>query len=165
VTIRFQCSSCQFALSAPDEKGGAAVKCPKCKAPVVIPLAAALDDAIEVLPADPVARPIAPPVAPLAGSAAGLPGGDDVARLVARGSYANCPFCGCPGWADKVVYTWWGGFVGPAIFSLVKCRGCRASYNGKTGQPTTNAMVIYIVVSLVVVFLLLGCLGFLMFLA
>jgi hypothetical protein len=46
----------------------------------------------------------------------------------------TCPGCGCRR-SKKVSFNWWGGAVGPAIFSLVKCSACGRQYNRKTGKP------------------------------
>lgn len=62
--------------------------------------------------------------------------------------YAPCPKCGNSN-AQKVTYTWWGGMLGPRMFNIVKCNNCGTSYNGKTGQGSTTAIVIYTVVALV----------------
>jgi hypothetical protein len=151
VTIRFQCAACNFGLSAPDDKAGVSVKCPKCKAPVVIPLQAELDEVLDVLPATADGAiqptPAGPAVAPLILEAAPAVPTDFSRASIARGPQANCPFCGCPGWADKVSFTWWGGLVGPALFSHVKCRNCRREYNGKTGKPNDKAIALYIGIS------------------
>ena len=46
---------------------------------------------------------------------------------------------------------------GPKLFTHVKCQRCGMTYNGKTGMPNTNAIIIYCAVSFViVVFLLLA---------
>ncbi|KAF0109194.1 MAG: hypothetical protein FD146_238 [Anaerolineaceae bacterium] len=58
---------------------------------------------------------------------------------------APCPKCGSAS-ASKVSYTWWGGFLGPAMFHQVKCSQCGNSYNGKTGKSSTTAIIIYSVV-------------------
>ncbi|HEX8916431.1 MAG TPA: hypothetical protein VF796_29030 [Humisphaera sp.] len=63
------------------------------------------------------------------------------------GMFAPCPRCGCP-YADRVTFTWWGGLLGPKLFTHVKCRNCRQAYNGKTGRDNTTAITIYVVVSL-----------------
>lgn len=52
----------------------------------------------------------------------------------------TCPECGCRR-HTKVSFTWWGGAVGPAIFSQVKCAECGQSYNRKTGKPITAAHI------------------------
>ena len=46
----------------------------------------------------------------------------------------TCPGCGSRR-SKKVSFNWWGGAVGPAIFSLVKCSECGKQYNRKTGKP------------------------------
>lgn len=51
--------------------------------------------------------------------------------------------------ATKVGWTFWGGALGPWLFNHVKCNNCRTTYNGKTGQSNTTAIVIYTVVGLV----------------
>jgi hypothetical protein len=61
-----------------------------------------------------------------------------------RGPYADCPECGCRGHATKVSFTWWGGFVGPALFSHVKCDRCGTCYNGKHGDYNTTRIAIYV---------------------
>ena len=47
--------------------------------------------------------------------------------------YQPCPNCA----SDKAValdFTWWGGLVGPKMFTHVKCTKCGTTYNGKTGK-------------------------------
>jgi len=63
--------------------------------------------------------------------------------------YAPCPKCGSTG-AKKVGYTWWGGVLGPTLFSLVKCQSCQTTYNGKTGKSATTAIIVYFVVTLII---------------
>lgn len=63
--------------------------------------------------------------------------------------YAPCPRCGNR-YADKVGFTWWGGILGPALFSHVKCKQCRTAYNGKSGKSNDTAIAIYIGVTLVI---------------
>ena len=61
-----------------------------------------------------------------------------------RGEYADCPNCGCRGKATKVGFTWWGGIIGPRLFSHVRCNRCGTCYNGKTGNYNTTAIAIYV---------------------
>jgi rubredoxin len=77
--------------------------------------------------------------------------------------YAACPKCGSTN-AKKISFTWWGGALGPALFNLVKCNTCGTEYNGKTGKPTQNSMLIYLAVSFVLVFCLCGGLAIVNFL-
>jgi transposase-like protein len=67
--------------------------------------------------------------------------------------YAPCPKCGSTD-AKKVSYTWWGGALGPAMFTHVKCNSCNTQYNGKTGKSNTNNIIIYSVVATVLAFCL-----------
>lgn len=64
--------------------------------------------------------------------------------------FAPCPNCSSTK-ADKVTFTWWGGLLGPSLFTHVKCQGCGTAYNGKSGKSNDVAIAIYFVVSLVVV--------------
>jgi len=68
---------------------------------------------------------------------------------------AVCPKCGSAD-AQKVKYTWWGGFLGPSMFSLVKCNSCGTQYNSKTGKPAQTAILIYLLVSFVLAFCVCG---------
>ncbi len=73
---------------------------------------------------------------------------------------APCPKCGSTD-AKKVSFTWWGGALGPRLFNLVKCNSCGTEYNGKTGKSNQQNMIIYMIVSLLIVFCLCGGLSFL----
>ncbi len=74
--------------------------------------------------------------------------------------YAPCPNCGQTN-AKKVAYTWWGGALGPALMTHVKCQSCSEQYNGKTGQSNQNNIIIYFLVVFVVAFFACGGLAFL----
>ncbi len=74
--------------------------------------------------------------------------------------YAPCPKCGQSN-AKKVGYTWWGGALGPSMFTHVKCQSCNTQYNGKTGQSNQNNIIVYVLVSFLIAFCLCG--GFAVF--
>jgi hypothetical protein len=63
--------------------------------------------------------------------------------------YAKCPYCGGSK-ATKMSFTWWGGALGPALLTHVKCQDCRMTYNGKTGQPNTVGIITYSIVAFVI---------------
>lgn len=69
--------------------------------------------------------------------------------------YAPCPNCGSTN-AKKLSYTWWGGALGPAMFTHVRCNNCNTEYNGKTGKSNTNNIIIYSVVAFVLAFCVCG---------
>ncbi len=62
--------------------------------------------------------------------------------------FAPCPRCGCT-YAEPVKFSWWGGMLGPKLFTHVKCCNCTACYNGKRGTWNTANITAYMVVSLV----------------
>jgi hypothetical protein len=64
-------------------------------------------------------------------------------------NFAPCPKCQSDS-AEKVGFTWWGGLIGPRLLKHVKCNRCGATYNGKTGQSNTTAIIIYTVVLLAI---------------
>jgi hypothetical protein len=53
--------------------------------------------------------------------------------------------------AKPVTFTWWGGLIGPRLFSHHKCAACRYTFNGRTGRPNTTAIALYFVVTGVIV--------------
>lgn len=69
--------------------------------------------------------------------------------------YAPCPNCGQSN-AKKVSFTWWGGALGPRMFTHVKCQNCGTEYNGKTGKSNQQNMIIYTVVGFFIAFCLCG---------
>jgi hypothetical protein len=71
-------------------------------------------------------------------------------RKKRRGQYANCPDCGARGDATAVGFTWWGGIIGPRLFSHVRCNRCGTCYNGKTGNYNTTAIAIYVAVGVII---------------
>ena len=71
-------------------------------------------------------------------------------------SMSNCPKCNSDQYS-KVGFSWWGGVLGPKLFNHVKCDGCGATFNSKTGKPNTTAIIIYsIVVSAIVIALVVA---------
>ena len=69
--------------------------------------------------------------------------------------YAACPKCGQSN-AKKVSYTWWGGALGPSMFTHFKCQSCGTQYNGKTGKSNQQNIILYFVVSFVIAFCVCG---------
>lgn len=56
-----------------------------------------------------------------------------------------CPKCGSSD-VKRVGYTWWGGAIGPRLMNHTKCNNCGTTYNGKSGKPNTNVIILYNVV-------------------
>ena len=63
--------------------------------------------------------------------------------------FAPCFACGNT-YAKRVGFTWWGGALGPRMFTHVKCARCGTAYNGKTGKSNNTAIAIYVGVTTVI---------------
>jgi len=74
--------------------------------------------------------------------------------------YAPCPNCGQRN-ARKVKYTWWGGALGPNMFTHVKCENCGTEYNGKSGKSNRTNIIIYTAAGFVIACCACGGLAFL----
>lgn len=74
--------------------------------------------------------------------------------------FAQCPKCSASN-AKKVGFTWWGGALGPMMFSHVKCQNCGKTYNGKTGKDNTTKIFIYVLVCIIIAFFVFAAIGFL----
>lgn len=57
-------------------------------------------------------------------------------------TFAPCYQCGNTA-ATRVTWTWWGGVLGPRLFTHVKCGQCGTTYNGKSGASNMLAIVCY----------------------
>jgi predicted nucleic-acid-binding Zn-ribbon protein len=67
--------------------------------------------------------------------------------------FAQCPKCRNAN-AQQLSFTWWGGVIGPKLFTHVKCQTCGAKYNGKTGKNNTTNIIIYFAIVGIIVFVL-----------
>jgi len=85
-------------------------------------------------------NPYAPPVTPAPLQGMPPPGSEQ---------FAPCPQCRCP-YAKRIKWTFWGGALGPWMFTHVRCTHCGSAYNGKTGQWNTNNIVVYMLVGVLV---------------
>jgi hypothetical protein len=61
--------------------------------------------------------------------------------------YAICYNCGADA-GSRVTWTFWGGIIGPALISHVRCGRCGTTYNGRSGKSNNTAILIYILVTL-----------------
>jgi hypothetical protein len=71
--------------------------------------------------------------------------------------YAPCPRCRQQS-ARPVTFTWWGGALGPKLFTHVRCDYCGEQFNGKTGGSNNTAIALYFGISTVVGLILGGVL-------
>jgi hypothetical protein len=168
--IRFPCPRCGATISAADDYANRKGKCPRCREVTTIPSAGVqaspparkrrptADEQAHAEPEEALAAEEDLPRRRRRDDDAEVDDRprrhrrrdeyeDDDARprrrIRRRGPYADCPNCGCPGFATKSSYTWWGGFVGPMIISCVRCQECGTRYNGTHGDYSTTRILIY----------------------
>jgi hypothetical protein len=76
-----------------------------------------------------------------------------------KSRWEPCPRCGDER-ARRVLWTFWGSFYGPAIFSHVQCQECGTTYNGRTGRSNLIPAIICFTIPLV---LIMGLIGFILY--
>ena len=54
-----------------------------------------------------------------------------------------CPKCNSLE-VQRVRFVWWGGFVGPQLLHIGKCKDCGNQFNYKTGKKNTISIIIYV---------------------
>jgi predicted nucleic-acid-binding Zn-ribbon protein len=70
-------------------------------------------------------------------------------KMSIMNNYQPCPKCGSQH-AEPITFTWWGGLLGPKLFTHVACTSCRTTFNGKTGQSNQGAIIAYVSVSSII---------------
>lgn len=76
--------------------------------------------------------------------------------------YKPCPNCGKRG-AKRVLWTVWGSFYGPAMFTHVRCPKCRTAYNGKTGRSNLIPAVVLFTLPLLGILAIIGGMVYLLY--
>jgi len=163
--IMVGCAGCGCQLRVRDEYIGRPMRCPKCG--LIVETGGPLD----AVPADD------PPVSVLAGPpsltteqelASVVPAPyrsrpereeeDDPRPPPGYGGFSPCPRCGGRT-AERVVWTAWGSFYGPALFNHVRCAGCGYKYNGRNGRSNFVPAAIFVAVPLLLIVAILGTLA------
>lgn len=72
-----------------------------------------------------------------------MPAPQQDAPLAGTERFAPCFACGNT-YARRVGFTWWGGALGPRMFTHVRCARCGQAYNGKTGHSNNTAIAVYV---------------------
>jgi hypothetical protein len=166
------CPACRAALQVGSATVGQQVRCPRCQALIRVPS----DNRVEVaITEEPPAAPAAPKEPPTVGPTRSCPAcgqpiavtarkcrhckawieEEDEDREYYRSEYKPCPRCGARG-ATRVVFTFWGSFYGPALFTHVRCPECQYAYNGRTGRSNTLPAVLFVAIPAL---LILGIIG------
>jgi hypothetical protein len=144
MAILVACAGCGAQLRVRDEYLGRPMRCPKC------------GRAVETAPAVPGSNGAATTHAPAlwrgAVPAARRPAAEeDYDRApIAEPEFVPCPRCGSPS-AERVPWTAWGSFWGPALFNHVRCQSCGYSYNGRTGRSNALPASVLVIIPLLLI--------------
>jgi predicted Zn finger-like uncharacterized protein len=176
-----QCPSCQTTLRLREDLAGKKIKCPRCAQVVQVPAA---EDVVvaEATSGDEITdKPSAPRSKSKAGTSTrpcpecGEPVAvtarkcrhckavlDEEDERDRRPQYKPCPRCGETG-AKRVVWTPWGSFYGPALFTHVRCPGCGYAYNGRSGRSNLIPAIIFVMVPLILILVIFAFLGWIIY--
>jgi predicted Zn finger-like uncharacterized protein len=184
--VTLSCPECQSRLRVRDDLAGKKVKCPRCAHLVLVPPRE--DDATEVLNAGQVDIAEVKPLPARSGKTTRRqppPRKDDHHdRVMASkprpkkrrheeededeqeeegddrfAKYKACPRCGAVG-AKRVLWTFWGSFYGPAMFTHVRCPDCGYAYNGRTGGSNLIWAIIFVAVPLLGILAIFGVIAY-----
>jgi predicted Zn finger-like uncharacterized protein len=189
--VQLTCSGCKTTLKVRDDLAGRKVKCPKCASVLTVPDEG--QDATEIIPGMDEAVTEGPRPTPAKSKPEKKPSAaiksrrddpdddeedeprprpkkrsrrddddDEDDRPRTRGEFKPCPKCGAHG-AEKVLWTFWGSFYGPAMFTHVRCPECDYAYNGKTGRSNIIPAVIFFTLPLLAIFGILGFIGYILY--
>lgn len=170
------CPGCQKPLRLREDLAGKTIRCPRCRKIITVPA----EEAVmleEVSSADAItAEPPSTRTSKTTNKTRKCPEcGEFVAATarrcracnailiddddddLPRAQYKPCPRCGEEG-AKRVLWTPWGSFYGPALFTHVRCPGCGYAYNGKSGRSNLIPAVILVAVPLFLILTILGVL-------
>ena len=155
------CPSCQTEVPL-DDASSAEARCPRCQTLVSRATQVEEEPILDALPAATRTCPHCDQPNPVAAKTCRACGRwlvvddedeDDAPR------YKPCPRCGARG-ADRVVWTAWGSFYGPVVFTHVRCPRCSYGYNGRTGGSNLIPAIGCVVVPLLGIIAILGGLAF-----
>jgi predicted RNA-binding Zn-ribbon protein involved in translation (DUF1610 family) len=164
------CPACRANLHVREEQAGEPMKCPRCSADVPVRAEQPLTvEPVDVLPASPPAPggrigPTKP--CPACGQQIALSARkcrycrtwvdqDEDDDELGRSYYRPCPRCGSGG-AERVLFTFWGSFYGPALLTHVRCPQCGYAYNGRTGRSNLLWAILCVLIPLVLILAIIG---------
>jgi hypothetical protein len=165
--ITFKCPSCGATLRLRDDAPGSEFRCPRCRKVAPRPATEPADEGItEVEPASSAPPNEGTKSCPFCGRSIAATARKcrfcrsrlDERRQPGRrtgGRYKPCPRCGAHG-AERVSWTFWGSFYGPALFSHVRCPECGHGYNGKTGGSNLIPAIFFVTIPAIGIVALLG---------
>ena len=159
------CAGCGAQLRVRDEYIGRPMRCPKCG--LVVETDAPID-AVAANHAGLGVQAGPPPLTTDQELASVLPAPrrshpnrdeeDDQRPVRGYGGFSPCPRCGGRT-AERVVWTAWGSFYGPALLNHVRCVGCGYKYNGRNGRSNWLPAAIFVMVPLILIVAVIGTLA------
>jgi hypothetical protein len=174
MSITLRCTGC-CVMKLRDELAGKKVRCPKCKAVLVVP---EKEDEVE---AAAKTEQIPQPARRRTGHTGRMQREEPAALRQNRlrigrdedqdlalpkpgkaGKYKPCPKCGAEG-PTRVKWTSWGSFYGPRMFSHVRCPECGYCYNGKSGRSNALPATMFVLVPLLGILGILGAVVYMLF--
>jgi hypothetical protein len=159
MAILWPCPGCGTQLRLREEQVGAILTCPKCARHVSTagPVEEVTAAARPPLPAEPAWND--PSLERQRSPNRGSDDSDEDDRFrLPRSRYVPCPRCGGT-YAERVIWTAWGSFYGPALLCHVRCVSCGATYNGRSGRSNTIAAFFFVMVPLVLIMVICAVLG------
>jgi predicted Zn finger-like uncharacterized protein len=171
------CPGCKASLQIREGLAGKRVKCPKCGNSILIPSPPEEEEFVDVDPLDEEEDVETVEEAPRKkGKARRVEEEDEEEDEVeekrparkkkgrrgkdgGQAEWEPCPSCGAER-AKRVLWTFWGSFYGPAMFSHVECRECGTRYNGRTGGSNLIPAIILFTLPLL---LILGLIAFILY--
>jgi DNA-directed RNA polymerase subunit M/transcription elongation factor TFIIS len=176
MAVSTQCPGCSAPLHLRDELAGKTIKCPRCAHVFRVPSQAVVSDpGPERAPSKPAVEE-EDEVALLEPVRSGRRDREDDQddqddrddrddeddrprrrkRRQENGSeYVPCPKCDAKG-AERVLWTPWGSFYGPAMLTHVRCPECGYAYNGKTGRSNLIPAIIFVTIPLLAILGIVG---------
>jgi hypothetical protein len=158
MTHKMTCPGCQATLQLRPEYAGKKIRCPKCQQVLTVP-AEGEEEPVELEAVEEDAftstRPARETMSPASKKRSRSDEEEEDDDRDEGPHYVPCPRCGARG-ASRVLWTPWGSFYGPALFTHVRCPHCYCAYNGNTGRSNIVPAILFVTIPLV---LLLGILG------
>jgi predicted RNA-binding Zn-ribbon protein involved in translation (DUF1610 family) len=173
MALSITCPACRAPLRVREDLAGKQTTCPRCSASVLV----SAEEPVDVEPADvdpappPTVEPADEPSVPTKTCPAcgeQIPSTARKCRFcrtwvedeededqLGRTYFKKCPRCGAGG-AERVVFTFWGSFYGPALFSHVRCPDCGYTYNGRTGRSNLLPAVVFVTIPLLLIVAIIG---------
>jgi predicted RNA-binding Zn-ribbon protein involved in translation (DUF1610 family) len=160
-----RCTGCQAGLRMRPEFAGKKLRCPRCGNQMSVPRIQA--DRPAVVPDDPPPLPNDTELTTTDPRPDAQPMESDLEaprkkrrRIVQEEAeeepvWQPCPSCGAED-PEKVHWTFWGSFYGPALFNHVKCLECGQTYNGVSGRSNFIPALIFVTIPVLLIMGLIG---------